>query len=267
MKWNEFVVSANLSLLFAELPYAERFRAAAEAGFTAVETWWPFAEAVPAGREVDELLQAIEASGLRLTGLNFFAGDMAGGERGVACRPERVEELTASTAVLLRIAEATGCRHFNLLHGQLDLEGDVELQHRTAVGAYRRAAEAVAAVGGTVLVEPLARGLNGSYPLTTHTEVLELVDEAGVPGLSLLLDTFHLGMNGVDVPAAVEASAGRIGHVQVADVRDRHEPGSGELDWDAIAAALRRAGYDGVVGAEYRPAGGTVAGLGWLDPA
>ncbi|WP_232821663.1 hydroxypyruvate isomerase family protein [Desertihabitans aurantiacus] len=264
LSWNGFDVSANLSLLFTELPYRERFAAAAAAGFTLVESWWPFAGPSPDEADVDDLVRLLADSGLRLTGLNFYAGDMPGGERGIACRQERQDELVASTAVLLRIAEATGCRYFNLLHGQLDPSQDLDVQHRTALEAYRRAADAVAEVGGTVLVEPLARGLNGEYPLTTHTEVLALLDEAGVPGLALLVDTFHLGMNGVDLPAAVEAAAGRIGHVQLADVPDRSEPGSGEVPWDAVADALHRAGYDGLVAAEYRPAAGSLDGLGWL---
>ncbi|RCK70459.1 xylose isomerase [Desertihabitans brevis] len=267
MSWNGFDVSANLSLLFAELPYRERFAAAAAAGFTLVESWWPFAGPRPDDAEVEELVRLLADSQLQLTGLNFFAGDMPGGERGIACRPERQDELAASTDVLLRIAEATGCRSFNLLHGQLDPSGDLDAQHATAVEAYRRAATAVADLGGTVLVEPLARGLNGEYPLTTHTEVLALLDEAAAPNLVLLVDTFHLGMNGVDLPAAVEASAGRIGHVQLADVPDRSEPGTGQVPWDAVAEALHRIGFAGPVAAEYRPAAGTVDGLGWLTAA
>ncbi len=265
MKWNGFEVSANVSLLFAELPYRERFRAAAEAGFSRVETWWPFAEADPGDAELDDLVALLDEAGLALSGLNFYAGDMAGGERGVACRPERAEELAANTRAVLRLAEATGCRHFNLLHGQLDPDQDPGAQRRTAVAAYRSAAEALSGLGGTVLVEPLAQGLNGAYPLTTHHDVLALLDEVGGPGLALLVDTFHLGMNGVDVADAVRTANGRIGHVQLADVPDRGEPGSGSTPWPEVVTALKQAGYDGVVAAEYRPRAGTSAGLGWLD--
>jgi hydroxypyruvate isomerase len=265
MNWCGYDVSANLSLLFTERPYPERFGAAAAAGFDAVESWWPFPVPDPSTREIDELLHAIEAADVRLTGLNVFAGDMAAGERGIACLPGRAAELERALPPLLRIAEETGCRGFNLLHGRLEDDIERSAQDEHAVASYRLAAEAVRPIGGTILVEPLARGLNGAYPLETAEDVLALIGTVGRPELALLLDTFHLGMNGVDVPAAVAAHAGRIGHVQLADTPGRGEPGSGELDLPAIGAALREAGYRGSVAAEYRPTRETALTLEWLD--
>jgi hydroxypyruvate isomerase len=264
MRWNDYEVSANVSLLFAELPYAERFRAAADAGFTAVESWWPFAEPHPGDTRLDELAGLVEEAGLRLTGLNFFAGDMPGGERGVACRPERARELEANVEALLRVAHATGCRGFNLLYGQVR-EGADTAHRAAAVAAYRLAADAVAEVDGTVLVEPLAAGLNGAYPLITHHDVLRLIDEVGAEQVALLLDTFHLCRNGIALPAAVAEAQGRIGHVQLADAPDRGEPGSGDLDWEAVVGALRGAGYAGTVAAEYKPTRATRLTLSWAD--
>lgn len=262
MRWNDYEVSANVSLLFAELPYAERFRAAADAGFTAVESWWPFAEPHPGDARLDELVGLVAEAGLRLTGLNFFAGDMPGGERGVACRPERAHELDANLEAVLRVARATGCRGFNLLYGQVP--AGVDGAHRAAaVAAYRRAADAVAEVDGVVLVEPLGAGLNGAYPLVTHHDALRLMDEVAAERVALLLDTFHLGRNGVALPAAVAEARERIGHVQLADTPDRGEPGSGDLDWAAVAGALRDAGYAGTVAAEYRPTRATRLTLSW----
>jgi len=259
-------VSANVSLLFTEVPYEQRFRAAADAGFDAVESWWPFAEAHPGDARLDELVGLVREAGVRLTGLNFFAGDMPAGERGVACRPERAHELEANVEAVLRVASATGCRGFNLLYGQLR-EGETVATHRVAaVAAYRRAAEAVGEIGGTVLVEPLADGANGAYPLTTHHDALRLVDEVGSAHVRFLLDTFHLGSNGLDVPAVVVETRDAIGHVQLADAPGRGEPGSGTLDWDAIGDALRSTGYRGTVAAEYRPTAETRSTLSWLGP-
>jgi hydroxypyruvate isomerase len=188
MRWSDYEVSANVSLLFGELPYPERFRAAADAGFTAVESWWPFAEPHPGDARLDELAGIVAEAGVRLTGLNFYAGDMPAGERGVACRPARAHELDVNAEAVLRVARATGCRGFNLLYGQLDPGADAASQRVAAVEAYRRAAQAVADVDGVVLVEPLAEGLNGAYPLHTHRDALDLMDDAGVERLALLLD-------------------------------------------------------------------------------
>lgn len=263
MQWNGYEISANVSLLFTELPYKDRFKAAADAGFVAVESWWPFPEAHPGDSELDKLADTIHDAGVRLTGLNFFAGDMPSGERGVACRPERQEELEANTEAVLRVARATECRGFNLLYGQPETDTDAVTHRQVALSAYRQAAQATERIGGVVLIEPLAEGLNGTYPLTTHHQALELADEVG-HGSALLLDTFHLGRNGIDPARAAEESAGKIGHVQLADTPDRGEPGSGELDWSAFGVALRSSGYSGSVAAEYKPARSTEETLSWL---
>lgn len=256
--YGDYELSANVSLLFTELPYVERFAAAAAAGFRAVETWWPFDRPRPDQAEVRELLQAVEKSSLQLRGLNFFAGNMPGGERGIACSPERQDELLSNRGVVREIAAVTGCRRFNLLYGQYSDgadQGRRDYQDRTAVAAYRAAADAVADLGGVVLLEPLAQGLNGNYPLVDHRQVIELLagELAGVDGLGLLFDTFHLGMNGVDLLAAIADAGPWIRHVQIADVPHRSEPGSGDLSWKLIFNALRSAGYDDLVALEYRP--------------
>lgn len=265
MQWNDHEVSANVSLLFAELPYPQRFMAAADAGFRTVESWWPFAEPHPGTDQLDELAGLISEAGVRLTGLNFYAGDMPAGERGIACQPDRTAEMDSAIESLVHMARATGCRGFNLLHGQLDPSIAPAAQHATAVHSYRRAAEAVADIDGTVLVEPLAKGLNGTYPLLTPADAIALIDEVDSSRLALLVDTFHLGRNGIEVPEAVVAWREHIGHVQLADTPDRGEPGSGALDWAAIADSLRRIAYTGTVAAEYKPTTETLQTFGWLS--
>lgn len=263
--WHGYTASANVSLLFSELPYLDRFRAAADAGFTTVESWWPFEDAAPSQAELDRLVDKIGTAGVALRGLNFFAGDMPAGERGIASIPGREQELEASTAALLHIAERTGCRHFNLLYGQLQ-DGIPEAEHRAvALANYRRAAQAIEQIGGVVLIEPLAKGLNGAYPLWTDRDVLDFIEELDVDNARLLLDTFHLGSNDIDLGEAIRRAGRLIGHVQLADSPGRGEPGSGSLDFTTIAETLRSTGYDGLVAAEYAPTRETPLTLAWLD--
>lgn len=265
MRWNNYDVSANVSMLFTEAPYLDRFQLAADAGFRTVESWWPFLEPHPGNDRVDEVARRVSDAGVELIAVNFYAGDMPAGQRGVTCRPEHAGELEASTEALLRLARETGVQKFNLLYGQLD-DGQERTQRAHAIEAYRRAAEAVAEINGTILVEPLARGLNGSYPLHDDQDVADLIEEVDSDRLRLLFDSFHLGMNGVDVAAVAEHRAGEIGHVQLADSPGRGEPGSGRLDFPAVFTGLRDGGYRGTVAAEYKPTRATEDTLEWLTP-
>lgn len=268
MRDNRFTYSANLSIMFTEVPLLERPAAASAAGFDHVEMWWPFHTPVASPSQVDELLQALDTAGVRLTGLNFWAGDMPSGDRGVASLPDREPELVANIDQVVEISHASGCRHFNLLYGQRDSRWSTEEQDRQAVAMIRRAAQSVASIGGTVLLEPLAEGLNGSYPLTNPEQVLTLLTGplASHPNVALLFDTFHLGSNGVDLISAAEAAAPRIGHVQVADAPGRGEPGSGTLPLDQCLETLAGHGYDGLVACEYKPTRPTPKTLDWITP-
>jgi Hydroxypyruvate isomerase len=258
-------VAANVSLLFSELPYADRFGAAAAAGFDRVETWWPFATPVPHDSDVDAFVAAIEHAGVQLTGLNFWAGDMPAGDRGVAAIPARAGELAANLPVVVDIARRTGCRAFNLLYGRLG--DDVAAGHETAARSLAAAADAVDAVDGIVLVEPLAAAPNGTYPLHTVDDALAVIDGrlGGRTDVKVLFDLFHLGSNGVDIVADAHRHVDRIGHVQFADSPGRGEPGSGELPIREALIALRDAGYAGGIAAEYAPGRATGETLGWAD--
>jgi hydroxypyruvate isomerase len=264
MDYRGHELSANVSMLFTELPYPDRFAAAADAGFRVVESWWPFAAPDPSAAEIDDFVRAVETAGVSLGALNFYGGDIPGGERGVASRPDRQDELTANIRAVVAIAERTGCRLFNLLYGQIEDRWSPVEQASCASAAIRSAAQAVAGVGGTVLIEPLTEGLNGRYPLLTADDVLALLDGPlkDVDNLSLLFDTFHLGSNGVDLVAT--ASAVRVAHVQLADSPGRGEPGSGSLPIDKTLDALKAAGYQGVAACEYKPTTDTVSSLAWI---
>jgi len=259
--------TANISLLFRELPYLDRPRAARAAGFSAVESWWPFPGPTATTAELDEFLAALSAAEVRLDALNFYAGDMAAGERGVANDPSRQDELSANLEQVVAIAEATGCRKFNLLVGNIDPGLEASTRRATAARSVRAAAERVARFGGTVLVEALSRAANPHYPFATGIEVVAFLDTelSDSPNAKLLFDTFHLGANGVDlVPAATEL-ADWIGHVQLADAPGRGAPGSGTLPIRETLAALDAGGYSGALAAEYEPAERTAEDLGWID--
>ena len=258
----------NLSILYTELPLLERPAAAAAVGFRAAEFWWPFSVAVPGDEEVDAFVGALEDAGLRLVALNFFAGDMPGGERGLVSWPARRQEFQQSVEVLVAIAKRTGCRRFNALYGQRLPDLDPDEQDATAIENLAFAGRAIAEVEGVALIEPLAQGENGDYPLVRAADALAVVErvkrETGVENLALLFDTYHLASNGEDVLALASAHGRRLGHVQVADWPGRHQPGTGELPFDEIFSALKDGGYDGWVGCEYKPEGPSAESFGWL---
>ena len=258
--------SANLSMLFTELPLLRRPAAAAEAGFDAVEIWWPFAAAVPADSELEAFARAVQDAGVQLVGLNFFAGDMPGGDRGVLSIPGRSAEFRENVAVAVELGARLGCRAFNALYGNRVDEAQPQEQDAVAQDNLVLAADATAGVGAVVLVEAVSGAPR--YPLRTVADVLGVIeraeDETSVTNLRLLLDLYHLAVNGDDLQAAVSVQVDRIGHVQIADAPGRHEPGTGNLDIDRYLGQLTAEGYRGYVGLEYKPRGETGAGLGWL---
>jgi hydroxypyruvate isomerase len=256
----------NLSILFTELPLLERAAAAAAEGFDAVEFWWPFDNAVPADRDVDAFATAVQDSGVQLVGLNFFAGNMPGGDRGLVSWPARSSEFRDNVDVTVGLGSRLGCRAFNALYGNR-VDG-VPGHEQDELGAENLAlaAKAAAAAGAIVLVEPVSGAPR--YPLRTAAEAVAVVDrvqrEFGADNLRLLFDIYHLATNGDDVDRALASYADRIGHVQIADSPGRHEPGTGTLDIPHHLAQLAAAGYAGYVGLEYAPSGASADSFGWL---
>lgn len=257
----------NLSIMFTELDLLQRPAAARAAGFDAVEFWWPFPAAVPADAEVDRFVRAIEDAGVRLVGLNFFAGDMPAGERGVLSDPARADRFADNVDVVIGIGERLGCRAFNALYGtRLDGVTRAE-QDEVATASLVYAADAIARIGGTVLIEPVS-GTPG-YPLRTAADALAVIDRVrragGLDNVRLLFDIYHLVVNGDDPRAVLEEHAASIGHVQIADAPGRQEPGTGEIDFAGFFRALDAAGYDGHVGLEYRPSVASADSFGWIS--
>ena len=256
----------NLSILFTELDLLERPSAAAKAGFAAVEFWWPFPDAAPSEREIDRFARAVEDAGVSLVGLNFFAGDMPGGERGVLSQPGRSQEFRDNVDLAVGLGERLGCRSFNALYGnRIDGSSESE-QDGLAVENLRHAAEAVRKVDGTVLVEPVSG--TPAYPLKTAADAVAVIDRLRAEGaneLGLLFDLYHLVVNGDDPDAVIDEHAHLIRHVQLADAPGRNEPGTGDIDFERYLGKLDRAGYEGYIGLEYKPSSTTVDSLTWFD--
>lgn len=258
-------VDANISILFTELPMAERPAAARKAGFTAIEAWWPFASATPADAEITSFERAVRDAGVELVSLNGFAGDMAGGDRGVLSWPGRELEFEDNLDVLLAIGLRLGCGRFNLLYGNRQDGAEPTAQDELALEHLTRAATAAQRAAATVVVEPLSGA--PAYPLRTADDVLKVIDrlpESLASATQLLADLYHLCVNGEDVPAVLDRVHSRIGHVQVADAPGRHEPGTGTADLDGWVRQLRDLGYRGSIGLEYAPLHSTTEGLAEL---
>ncbi|PXY27120.1 hydroxypyruvate isomerase family protein [Prauserella muralis] len=255
----------NLSLLFTELPVLRRPEAARAAGFDAIEFWWPFEVAVPGDAEVDAFVSAVTDAGVALVGLNFFAGDMPGGDRGLVSWVGREPEFRDSVDVALGIARRLGCRTFNALYGNRVDGVEPAEQDELALSTLDQLAGAVAELDGQVVLEPLSAAPR--YPLRTAADALAVIDKVGRPNVTLLADLYHLAVNGDDLASVIAEHTGRIGHVQIADAPGRGEPGSGELDLDGHLAALQAAGYGGFVGLEYKPTTDSESSLGWLPRA
>ncbi|GAA1516129.1 hydroxypyruvate isomerase family protein [Kribbella lupini] len=257
--------TVNCSILFTELPLLERPSAARTAGFDAVEFWWPFAEAVPADAEIDAFVRAIDNAGVQLTGLNFFAGDMPGGDRGLVSWPKRSGEFRDNLDVTVGIGERLGCGAFNALYGNRVDSAQPAEQDELAVENLGLAAEAAARIGAVVLVEPVSGAER--YPLLTAADALAVIDRVqaayDVPNVGLLADLYHLAVNGDDVDQVIARHIDRIAHVQIADSPGRNEPGTGTLPLRAQLSALEAGGYTGLVGLEYKPSTTTLKSFDW----
>ncbi|WBQ07972.1 hydroxypyruvate isomerase family protein [Kribbella sp. CA-293567] len=254
--------AVNCSILFTELPLLERPAAVREAGFEAVEFWWPFTAAVPSDHEADAFVSAVQDAGVQLAGLNFFAGDMPGGDRGLVSWPKRSDEFRDNIDATLGIGERLGCRAFNALYGNREDGHPAAEQDELAVGNLRLAAQAAARIDATVLLEPVSGAER--YPLRTAADVLAVIDRVQAPNVGLLADLYHLAVNGDDVDRVIAEHTGRIAHVQIADAPGRNEPGTGTLPLDRQLTALENAGYSGWVGLEYKPSTSTTDSFGWL---
>ncbi|MFE6025115.1 TIM barrel protein [Streptomyces niveus] len=252
----------NLSILFTELPLLERPAAAAAAGFTAVELWWPWTETpTPPQAELDALKKALDDAGTQLVGLNFYAGQLPGPDRGALSLPgEESNRFRANIDVAADFAASVGCKALNALYGNRVDGVDPAAQDTLALDNLVLAARAASRVGAILLIEALNRPESPHYPLVSAEAAIEVVDRVnaatGLGNARFLLDIYHLSMNGLDAEAltgVIDTYAEKTGHVQIADNPGRGAPGSGTLPLQDLLERLRKAGYEGWVGLEYKP--------------
>ncbi|MEO1093056.1 MAG: 2-oxo-tetronate isomerase [Pseudomonadota bacterium] len=252
--------AANLSMMFTEHPFLDRFQAAADAGFTAVEFLFPY------DHPPEIVAKWREAAGVHQALFNLAPGNWDGGERGLASLPGREAEFEASVTQALDYADALDCP---LLHVMAGIPGNAPAEAATAT--YRRnltlAADRAAARGRSICIEPInARDMPGFF-LRTTTEAIAHLDDVARPNAHLQLDLYHCQISEGDLAKRTAALLPRVAHVQIAGVPERHEPSLGEINYPYLFALLDRLGYDGWVGCEYRPEAGTVEGLGWFAAA
>jgi hydroxypyruvate isomerase len=236
----------------------ERFAAAARAGFRYVEYQFPYGFGSAA-----EVAQRARDAGVEVVLHNLPGGDAAKGDRGIACQPARVAEFREGVERAIEYAKAVSCPRLNALAGVAPADAAPELLFETLVENLRFAAGKLAAAGLTLLTEPANRRTIPDFFLCGSRQGIEVIDAAAAPNLKLQYDIFHMQIVEGDLAKTIERLLPRIGHMQLADVPDRHEPGTGEINFDYLLAHIDRLGYPGWMGCEYIPKGDTVAGLGW----
>lgn len=251
---------ANLSMLFGEVDFLDRFDAAARAGFAAVEYIGPYEHAPEA------IAARLRRNGLEQALFNLPLGDWDAGERGIAVLPDRIDEFRAGVDLAIRYATALGCAQVNCIAGVAPPGVPTQVLEDVFVENLRYAAGRLGRAGIRLLVEPInTRDIPGFF-LTSSGQALAVMDRVGAANLFLQYDIYHMQVMEGDLARTIEANLARITHIQVADNPGRHEPGSGEINYPFLFDHLDRIGYRGWVGAEYRPAASTEAGLGWFAP-
>ncbi|KFL32888.1 hydroxypyruvate isomerase [Devosia riboflavina] len=251
--------SANISMLYPELPFLDRFAAAASDGFKAVEYVGAYDQPTAV------LVDLLQEHGLTQALFNLPAGNWAAGERGIACHPDRVAEFRESVDKAIEYAKANGCTQVNCLAGIAPAGvARAELESVLAENL-RYAAPRLAAEGIMLLLEPINTRDMPGFLINSTDDYERIAAAVGHENLYLQYDFYHMQIVQGDLIPTFQRLQSRIGHVQIADHPGRHEPGTGEINYANIFKVLDEAGYSGWVGAEYRPKAGTSAGLGWFE--
>jgi hydroxypyruvate isomerase len=250
-------LAANLSMLFNELPFLERFDAAAQAGFRAVEFMFPYAF------PVEQIAEALQRNGLQLVLHNLPAGHWESGERGIACHPDRIDEFRSGVEYGLRYASTLKAPQVNCLAGIVPEGVSHAEAEEVFVQNLRYAADAFARQGIRLLVEPINTWDIPGFFLNRSAQAIDLIGRVGSDNLYLQYDVYHMQRTEGELAATIQRHLRRIAHIQIADTPGRHEPGSGEINYRYLFQHLDAIGYAGWVGCEYKPRDGTVPGLAW----
>lgn len=249
--------AANLTMLFNEVPFLDRFELAARAGFQAVEFLFPYAYAA------QDIRQRLDANGLQLVLHNLPAGDWDAGERGIACHPDRVEEFRAGVAKGISYAKALGVGQLNCLAGKAPTAVYGDVLRETLVANLQYAARAFKEADLRLLIEPINTFDIPGFYLSRTAQALSILDEVNADNAFVQYDIYHAQRMEGELAATITQNLARIGHIQLADNPGRNEPGTGEVHYPFLFSHLDRIGYSGWIGCEYKPATTTSAGLGW----
>lgn len=253
--------AANLTMLFNDVPFLDRFALAAKAGFTAVEYLFPY------DFDVKALKAALEVNGLTQVLHNLPAGDWAGGERGIAVLPDRIDDFRRGVASAIDYATALGCTQINCLSGIAPVGVSDEVLRATFVTNLRLAAGELGKHGIRLLIEPINRFDIPGFYLNTVEQAASIIAEVGSDNLFIQYDLYHQQRTEGELIGTFKKYQAQIAHVQLADNPGRNEPGTGEINYPFVFAALDGAGYDGFIGCEYKPRTTTLEGLGWFASA
>ncbi|MBA5638355.1 hydroxypyruvate isomerase [Duganella sp. LX20W] len=250
-------LAANLTMLFNEVPFLDRFEAAAKAGFEAVEFLFPYAF------EAKDLAQRLQENKLELVLHNLPAGNWEAGERGIACHPDRVEEFRAGVHTAISYAKQLGVKQLNCLVGIVPPGVSQEAAHRTVVANLTFAAAALKEEGIRLLIEPINTFDIPGFFLSRTSQAASIIGETGSDNLFIQYDIYHMQRMEGELANTIKANLPLIRHVQLADNPGRNEPGTGEINYRFLFGHLSALGYDGWIGCEYKPRTTTLEGLGW----
>ncbi|MEP6657160.1 MAG: 2-oxo-tetronate isomerase [Betaproteobacteria bacterium] len=252
--------AANLTMLYNEVDFLDRFAAASRSGFKGVEYLFPYAY------PKEQLAELLHRHGLKQVLHNLPAGDWSKGERGIACLPDRVGEFEDSVGAAIDYAQALGCTQINCLAGIAPPDAAASVLHETLVANLGFAAAKLEGAGIRLLIEPInTRDIPGFY--LSHTQqAVDIIDAVGSDNLWVQYDIYHMQIMEGDLAPTLQRHLGRIAHIQLADNPGRNEPGTGEINYPFLFGFIDRLGYDGWIGCEYKPRANTVEGLGWIKP-
>jgi len=250
--------AANLTMLFNESPFMERFEKAAQSGFQAVEFLFPYAFSA------QEIKKKLEQNNLKLVLHNLPAGDWDAGERGIACLPDRVTEFEVGVTQAIEYAKELGVKQLNCLAGKIPAGADLDLLRKTFVSNLRYASAELKKANIKLLIEPINTFDIPSFYLSKTQQAVEIINEVGSDNLFIQYDIYHAQRMEGGLANTMEKNLSKIGHIQLADNPGRNEPGTGEINYDYLFKFIDRIVYQGWIGCEYKPATNTEAGLGWI---
>lgn len=252
--------AANLTMMFGERPFLDRFAAAADAGFSAVEFLFPYQF------DAHEIRRRLKDAGLVQALFNLPPGDFDGSERGIACLPGRRDEFRAGVAQALAYADILECSTLHAMAGLKPADSNGQDLYRTYVANLAYAAAECRAAGRTLMVEPINGRDMPNYLMNSTVLARQVIEHVGAENLKLQLDLYHCQISEGDLATRIRANADLTAHVQIAGVPARNEPDTGEVNYPFLFDVLDETGFDGFVGCEYRPRGRTEDGLGWFEP-